>query len=255
MEHAREPRLDLAERVLPAPLYKSLRHMFRENPSGYALAGGSALAGFYAGHRRSDDLDIFADGADSHEAGIRAVKSLASLGARIGGERRTPAYYRASCSLEGHDFTSDVVLDPRLFEVGRMVRLENGVAVADLKTLLMMKSAALVSRCSEKDLYDLIWILGELPISLGELVELGRLLDAGVTPEGLLISVAGAKSSPAACGFSMGRGVKPASVHRQIESFRKGLLRNLFRLAKDQPVPPLGALIEKVRRLAGRSLS
>lgn len=251
MENARDPKPDLAERVLPAPLYKSLRHIFRENPSGYALAGGSALAGFYAGHRRSDDLDVFADGVESHEAAIRAVKSLVSLGARLLNERRTPAYYRASCSLEGHEFTADVVLDPRLFQVGRMVRLENGIAVADLKTLLMMKSAALVSRCSEKDLYDLIWILGELPVSLGELVELGRLLDAGVTPEGLLISVAGASLSPEACGFSLERGVKPVSVHRRIESFRKGLLRNLVRLAKEQPVPPLSALIEKIRRLAG----
>jgi hypothetical protein len=86
---------------------------------------------------------------------------------------------------------------------------------------------------------------------LGELLELGRLLDAGVAPEGLLISLAGAKPSKDACGFSLDPGVKPASVHRRIEAFRKGLLRGLALLAKDQPVPPLGALIEKARRLAG----
>mgnify|MGYP001580126732 CR=1 FL=1 len=251
MEHAREPRLDLAERVLPAPLYKALRHVFGGLRGGCALAGGSALAGFYAGNRRSDDLDIFADGADSHGSAIRAVKSMEALGGGLANERRTPAFYRASCSLDGHSFTADVVLDPRLFQVGRMLPLKNGIVVADLKTLLMMKSAALVSRCSEKDLYDLIWILGELPVTLGELVGLGRLLDAGVTAEGLLISVAGAKPEKNACGFSLDRGVKPALVHRRIESFRKGLLRNLALLAKDQPVPPLAVLIEKVRRLAG----
>ena len=39
------------------------------------LVGGTALAGFYAGHRRSDDLDLFV-GSPAAQAGIVAGMEL-----------------------------------------------------------------------------------------------------------------------------------------------------------------------------------
>lgn len=55
--------------------------------------------------------------------------------------------------------------------------------VAALRTLLAMKTAALLSRCAEKDLYDLLWLLGRYKeLSLPEVIELGASVDAGVVP-------------------------------------------------------------------------
>ena len=48
------------------------------------LVGGTALAGYYAGHRRSDDLDLFVRDEAACRAAVLAVKSLVTLGAGIG---------------------------------------------------------------------------------------------------------------------------------------------------------------------------
>lgn len=46
-----------------------------------------------------------------------------------------------------------------------------------------MKTSALLSRCAEKDLYDLLWLLGRYKeLSLPEVIELGASVDAGVVP-------------------------------------------------------------------------
>ena len=56
---ARKPESGLAAEVLPPPLYRALTHVFAQGIDGAMLVGGTALAGYYAGHRRSDDLDLF----------------------------------------------------------------------------------------------------------------------------------------------------------------------------------------------------
>lgn len=65
MELATLPRAELAARFLPAPLWRGLSHVFAQGLSDTMLVGGTALAGFYAGHRRSDDLDLFVGTAES----------------------------------------------------------------------------------------------------------------------------------------------------------------------------------------------
>lgn len=253
MDIKQPPRLDLADRALPGPLLKALRHVFHQPSPGCALVGGTALCGFYAGHRRSDDLDLFVRDRPSHEATILTVRSLEGIGARFEAENHRGPYYRAVCRLKEHFFTVDVVEDPNLFRVGHFVELPDGVIVADLETLLKMKSAALVSRCAEKDLYDLIWILEQVPgMSLERLVAFGAELDAGLNPESLIISVSGAQLRSEACGFALDPAETPEVVHARLEEFRQSLLQSLMLLAKKQPVPPLGELIRRLRPRRGR---
>ena len=247
------PRLDLAGLVLPGPLLEALRHVFRRSNPGCALVGGTALCGFYAGHRKSDDLDLFVRDRLSHKAAILTVRSLEGIGARFESENPTGPYYRAVCRLKDHFFTVDVVEDPNLFRVGRFVKLPDGIIIADLETLLKMKSAALVSRCAEKDLYDLAWILEQVPgMSLKRLVAFGAELDAGLNPESLLISVSGAQLRPEACGFALDPAETPETVHARLEEFRGSLLQSLMLLARRQPVPLLGELIRRLRPRRGR---
>lgn len=245
-----KPRLELARSVLPEPLLAALEHIFAQNLSGCMLVGGTALAGFYAGHRRSDDLDLFTDGSDSQEAVVLAVESLRDLGAELEVQQRSAQFYRAVCRFRGAVFTVDAARHQSLFKTGAAVRLENGITVASLRTLLAMKAAALLSRCGEKDLYDLIWIFGRFrDLRLEDMVSAGAGVDAGSTPEGLLIALAGARPEEKSCGFALDPKIGARQVYDDVVRLRKELIRGLKRLAEAEPAPALSELINKVRRL------
>lgn len=216
------------------------------------LVGGSALAGFYLGHRSSDDLDLFSSSPPAHRATVLAVRSLERLGAELSGPYASEQYFHVDCALEGHRFTVDAVLDPALFRVGRGHELEGGIRVASRDTLLRSKAATLVSRCSEKDLYDLIWILEDSELDIGELLSLGAELDTGVDAEAVLISVTGASLSEQACGFGFAPEQIPRRIFEEISRFRQVLINDLQALLEAQPVPPLGQAIRKLRRLVGQ---
>ena len=245
------PSLDLAKKVLPAPLLKALRRMFEQRLDGCMLVGGTALAGFYAGHRRSDDLDVFTQGGTSQTAAVLAARSLESLGARVDVRQNSESYFRARCALDGHDFTVDVSAAPPAFRAGRSVALAGGLAVADLDLLLVLKAAALLSRCSEKDLYDLRWILAHRPaITMAQLVASAASFDAGADAEGLLVSLTGTGLSEESCGFGL-KGASKERVFREVSAFKAALVRGLRTLAKNGPPSPIADFVKRARRLAG----
>jgi hypothetical protein len=214
------------------------------------LVGGTALAGFYFGHRRSDDMDIFTRDPRAQEIAIRAVASLRGLGAELRPDTHSPSYYRATIQWQNHSFTADVVCDPSHFEEGRSTLLPDGIVVAEIETLLMTKAATLVSRCGEKDLYDLIFILDRLPdLTLERLMEMGRRVDGGMTAENVLLSVLGTPLQRTSCDFAIDPPLDSKQVYDKILAFQKGLILNLRALAKKQPIPPLGELIKKIKKL------
>jgi hypothetical protein len=245
MEVAREPESSLAASVLPNPLYRALTHVFTENVSGCMLVGGTALAGYYAGHRRSDDLDLFTEDSFAQKAMILAVKSLPGIGAVLADERTSAHFYQATCHLDGHDFTVQVVLDTNLFVVGSAQRAGDGVVVADLMTLLEMKAATLVSRCSEKDLYDLAWLFEqEDELDLADLVALGEKMDGGMNAEAVLTSLVGTELCQSACDFS--RSESSREVFAAITRLQAGLVRGLESTLRGQPPPRIAELIRRL---------
>ncbi len=243
-----EAKLSLARRVLPKGLYSCIEAFFGEGVSGAALVGGTALAGFFAGHRRSDDFDIFVKDATAFQAAVLALKSLVSEGLVLSNETRTAQYYHAGCEFKGHRFTADIVLDANLFKVGAFMHLKNKMCVADLETITRMKVATLVSRCGEKDLYDLQWIFTHyrgLPVK--ELVEWGQSIDSGVSVNNLLVSLAGTQLREEACGFSLDPKVKASRVFKDINKFKDNLVADLLTYAKNLPPPALSKLVKKVK--------
>ena len=146
-----KPSCELAKKVLPAPLYECLEYFFQQKIPNVVLVGGTALSGFYAGHRRSDDLDLFTKNSDSHKAAILAAKSLSSLGVKFTYEFQTPHYYKAVCSFKNHAFTVEIVIDEHLFQIGKFETLSNSMTVASLSTLFQMKASTLISRCSRSE--------------------------------------------------------------------------------------------------------
>lgn len=232
-----KPRRCVSEKTAPAPLRKALTHIFSACPEGLWLVGGTAIAGYYAEHRRSDDLDLFAVDETAFRTTVLAVKSLEKIGATLTHERRSPTYYHTDTKLENHCFTIDVVLDENLHRIGKAERTDDGVRVAGLPTLFAMKISTLVSRCSEKDLFDLDWIYSQTDaIDPGELIEKGLLFDGGISVETLLISLKGTNLRQEACHFLLpGSSLTVAQVYRNITALRDRLIRKLLDYEKSLP--------------------
>lgn len=241
-----QPRPELAEQVLPAPLYAALKHLFAQGIRGSMLVGGTALAGYYAGHRRSDDIDIFTRDEQAQRAAAMALRSLVRLGATVEVDQSTPQFSSFGVALSGHHFTAQSALDPQLFAVGKAHVAGDGVCVACVDTLLKQKAATLVSRASEKDLYDLAWLFERRPqLDLEVLVELGREIDRGVSAETMLIVLAGTALREDACGFALGEAAKDA--YRTVADLKQELMRGLDRMAQREPAPKLAELVRALK--------
>ncbi len=210
------------------------------------LVGGTALAGYYAAHRRSDDLDLFAKDPLAHKAAILSVQSLRQLGTSFADVRSSAHFYHATCRLDGHDFTVQVVLDPNVFAIGSALEADDGVIVATPETLLKMKAATLVSRASEKDLYDLSWFFQkDDQLDIESLIALGKEVDGGMNAEAVLISLVGAEIRVSACGFSLSHSSK--EVLAEVARVKKGLVKGVESYLRDQPALPIAELIRRLR--------
>ena len=211
------------------------------------LVGGTALAGFYAAHRRSDDLDLFVRHEQAFRATVIAVRSLSEIGATFSDEYSSKGFFHTNVTLDGHDFTVDVVVDENLFKVGQCYEVQ-GVSVVDLRTLTAMKAATLVSRCSEKDLYDLLWILNESQQTLSELLKLGHTIDAGLNEESVLLSLTTATLREEACDFSLDPSITGKMINKQVNDFRDALKIELTNHLEGKPLHPLGVLVGRIKK-------
>lgn len=246
MALAPKPESGLAADVLPPPLYRALTHVFAQGIDGAMLVGGTALAGYYAGHRRSDDLDFFTQDTPAQQTVVLAVKSLGELGCAFAAERTSARFYHTTCRLDGHDFTAQVVLDSNLFAVGSSIEAHDRVVVATPETLLKMKAATLVSRASEKDLYDLAWFFErDDELDVPTLIALGREVDRGMNGEAVLISLVGTEMRETACDFSLTQ--TPEEVLAVVTRVQRGLIQGVESQLRNQPAPPIADLIRKLR--------
>jgi hypothetical protein len=226
MEHPKEPSLDLAQRILPAPLLKALEYL-AAHAEDYCLVGGTALAGFYAGHRRSDDLDLFTKDDFAQKAVVQAILSLKEIGAEFSHQRETRQHFHCLCVLNQHQFTIDVVLDANFYAYTQSHTKIKKLNIATLDGLLAMKIATLVSRCSEKDLYDLIWLFSNFrKPQFSEFTSLGEQIDSGVNDESILISLSGSSLRESACHFSEDQGVSAKQVYEKVTAFKNELIHD-----------------------------
>jgi len=241
-----KPKEHISAKVSLPVLREVLHHIFSQVPEGLWLVGGTALAGYYAEHRRSDDLDLFAMDPAAHRACILAVKSLIQKGARFSSERTSPYYYHADVQFRDHSFTLDCVLDENLHRIGGALETGDGVRVADLQTLFTTKSACLVSRCSEKDLFDLDWLISQTQeFHISDLVRFGSQIDGGLTVETLLISIRGTRLKKEHCHFLPEKSpLTVEEVYQKIVSLQKKFIKELLDYEKTLP------LSEEVRALS-----
>ncbi|MEQ1666341.1 MAG: nucleotidyl transferase AbiEii/AbiGii toxin family protein, partial [Bdellovibrionales bacterium] len=244
MDPLSKPSLALAKKTLPQPLFEVLNYLADQDLKDCVLAGGTALSGFYTGHRRSDDIDLFVKDNFSFKVAKLAILNLKKIQVQFLKEVTSSYYYNANCSLKNHFFTIDIILDENLFRVGEFFKIKNGFQVSSLRTLLSMKSAALVSRASEKDLSDvhkLFEIFKEL--SIAEFLKLGSAIDAGVNAESMLAAIGGAVLREDACDFSLNSKTSKKIIFNEINEFQKIMIKSLQVYLQNAKAPALGELL------------
>ena len=130
----------------------------------FYLAGGTALA-LRLGHRQSIDLDFFSN-VDTVTRPTRQeiLRALVPLGAQALEDTEGNLLLEVRGIHAGFFSYSYKLLEP-------LERAE-GVPLASLVDIGLMKLDALISRGARKDFYDLYWIAQRIP--LADLLDLGR---------------------------------------------------------------------------------
>lgn len=173
-EHDRSPGLTSLQRAFLERFFG--RSFLRDR---FALAGGTALSGFYLRHRWSEDLDLFARDR-SHELDlvrdvVPAIEQIAGelgLRARVAGAP-TPGLVRIAMDGAGgepHPLRRiDLVVPRRPPEDCR--EREAGIVVASLRDLAIDKLIAAGSRKEVKDAVDLYYLDRHPQVDLLALLE------------------------------------------------------------------------------------
>lgn len=154
---------------------------FFSEPSAFFLTGGAALAGFYLGHRATDDLDLFSPATEPME---RAVQRLRRAAAQVGAEvdvlQEAPEFRRFALG-RGQELTLvDLVIDrapqlePEKQRVGS-VRIDSTTEIAANKV------SALLGRTAPRDLVDLFALLDQ-GHELAQVLKDARIKDGAVDP-------------------------------------------------------------------------
>lgn len=144
------------------------------------LVGGSGL-GLLLGHRRSDDIDLFAERGEPLSPIVNAVTAAAEpLGAVVTHVRTTPSFVRLEVALRDTTVRVDIAQDAseRLEPTGTRV---GDVYVESLRDQRANKLVAVLGRSELRDLVDLYFLeAAGLPAIEG--IEDALQKDGGVDP-------------------------------------------------------------------------
>lgn len=147
-------------------------------PHGFELAGGTALAAGYLGHRTSEDLDLFTGGAFDAPLVVRALADrCAAAGLAVGAvERRAPTHVRMSINGIRVELARDAP-----FRIAPSTQALEGLPVRSLPDLAADKTLALFDRAAPRDLVD-VYQLTRTHYDLSELMALAHQKDTGFQP-------------------------------------------------------------------------
>lgn len=137
-------------------LQRDLLQAFFRHERGFYLTGGAALAGFYLGHRETDDLDLFTGEEEAFERGRFALQGAAdSLRASLAVRQEAPGFRRYVVSRGNEAVVVDLVWErvpPAYPEKGEHA----GIRVDPAEEILINKLTTVLSRAEERDLVDLM---------------------------------------------------------------------------------------------------
>ncbi len=164
---------------LLTPIQRAFLPVFASMPDQeqFYLAGGTALAEFYLGHRLSFDLDLFTAEADLIPPFAYQLEAVArQAGLQMEATRRFSTFVEFMVTQDDERLRVDLGLDtPVRFDTP--VLSEHGVFVSRYRDLCVDKLLAYFGRAEPRDAVDLYFILKEA--SLNELLDLAVQKDAG----------------------------------------------------------------------------
>lgn len=127
--------------------------------SHFYLTGGTALAEFYLGHRRSYDLDLFTvQETLIRPVSLQAEQYLQEQGWPVRVTRRFATFVEMVVTVEGEDVRLDFALDTP-FRFSSPEPSVYGVPINDLQDLTAEKVLAYYGRTEMRDAVDLYFLL------------------------------------------------------------------------------------------------
>lgn len=163
-----------------SPFQRALLEAFFRRASAFYLTGGAALAGFYLGHRRTEDLALFTT-EDALDSGERALQEAADeLGASIERLQTSPDFRRRLVRRSGESLVVDLVRER--VTAGQRTKIQRGTVRLDsAEEILANKLCTLLSRSELRDLVDVI-ALERAGLRIEEVLPDAMQKDGGLTP-------------------------------------------------------------------------
>lgn len=156
-----------------------LREFFRRE-NHFFLTGGAALAGFYLGHRKTQDLDLFTL-ENEVENGFAIAREVArKLNAEVEAIQTSPDFRRLLVRRENEAIVVDLVRE-YVYQIEREKREINGIRIDSPEEILANKLCALLSRSEIRDLID-VRELEKSGLNLENALRFAEKKDSGLTP-------------------------------------------------------------------------
>lgn len=153
---------------LLTPIQRAFLKAFAELPdqAQFYLAGGTALAEYYLGHRLSFDLDLFTGEAALILPLSYQIEALGQPGElAIAVSRRFASYVEFEVTQGSETLKVDLAQDSP-FHLEPPAQTEEGIRVAALADLRVDKLLAYYGRAEPRDAVDLYFILRDAPLDL-----------------------------------------------------------------------------------------
>jgi Nucleotidyl transferase AbiEii toxin, Type IV TA system len=138
-------------------LQTELLESFFQRETRFFLTGGAALAGFWLGHRRTEDLDLFTT-SDVLDEGDDALREASrEIGAAVESVQVSPTFRRRLVRRGDESVIVDLVRDDA--PQGEAGKVKRGDVVLDsAEEILANKLCALLERAEVRDLVDVLFL-------------------------------------------------------------------------------------------------
>ncbi len=161
-------------------LQNDFLHEFFSRENRFYLTGGAALAGFYLGHRETNDLDLFTL-ENEIENGFAIVRDVArGLGATTEPIQTAPDFRRLLVKRGDEAIVVDLIRE-YVFQLESEKREIKGIRIDSPDEILANKLCALLSRSELRDLVD-VRELEKAGFDLENALLAAQQKDTGLTP-------------------------------------------------------------------------
>ncbi len=220
---------------LLTPVQSSFMAQFATLPDQeqFYLAGGTALAEYYLGHRLSFDLDFFTGEATLILPQSYLIEALGRQGNfEVTVIRRFSTYVEFLVTYNAESLKVDLAQDSP-FRLEPPVETEAGIRVGSLTDLRVDKLLAYFGRAEPRDAVDLFFILQQVP--LDELMAQAAQKDPGFDPYWLAVALNRATDFPDELERWPVRMLQPVEPRLLKAQFRELALKLMARLTSGRP--------------------